>query len=135
MSEMTTCPRCNRPLPRPNAWHYCAEVSLDSLFEGKSPEVAYAFDALLSAVADWEGIGVSATKNCVVFVRNITFLVAKPMKTQLDIKFFLPEASHDAPIHKCKPWNSKFETHVRVKKTEEVTGAVIDLIRRSYGMS
>ena len=32
-----TCPKCDRELPWPEYRNYCARVSLDSLFEGRSP--------------------------------------------------------------------------------------------------
>lgn len=48
-----TCPDCERELPWKDYRHYCARVSLDSLFEGRSPELVLAFDKILAEVADW----------------------------------------------------------------------------------
>lgn len=89
--NQTVCPKCQRLLPRPKAWHYCAQIDIDSLFEGKSEALVYLFDKILADVFDWQGVAVSATKNCIVFVRHKTFLVIRPMKTQLDVKFYLSE--------------------------------------------
>jgi hypothetical protein len=48
------CPKCERELPKPEQRHYCARVSLDSLFLGQPPELVLVFDKLLAEVADWE---------------------------------------------------------------------------------
>jgi len=48
-----TCPKCDGELPSKDYRHYCARVSLDSLFEGRSPELVLAFYKILAEVADW----------------------------------------------------------------------------------
>lgn len=46
------CPKCERELPKPEQRHYCARVSLDSLFLDRPPELVLVFDKLLAEVAD-----------------------------------------------------------------------------------
>ncbi len=132
---MVICPKCERPLPKANAWHYCEKVELDSLFEGRDPELIWTFDGILAEVADWEGVSVSATKNCVVFVRNKTFLVVKPMKKALDIKFYSAEPLEDASLHKSTPWNRKYANHLRLKTRKELDGRFFLYFKQSYEMS
>jgi hypothetical protein len=132
---MDYCPKCNRQLKNANAWHYCEENSIDNLFTGKKQALLYVFDAVLADVVDWENVAVSATKNCIVFVRNKTFLVVKPMTNALNIKFYLNERREEYPIFKSEAWNSKFETHIRLHTLEDITPTVINLIRKSYEMS
>ena len=129
---MHYCPKCHRPLARPNAWHYCAEVDMDELFEGKAPELVLIFDRLLEQIVQWDEVGVSASKNCIIFIHKQTFLVIRPMKTQLDLKFFLQEHSLAHPISKCVAERQRFATHIRLKREEEVTAAVFKLIKQSY---
>ncbi len=107
--EITICPKCNRQLRNINAWHYCAEVSIDDLFADKSDEILLIFDELLQKVSTWDNVAVSATKNCVVFVKNKTFLVIKPMTKFLEIKFYSLEPIEDEDLYKCNAWNSKYE--------------------------
>ena len=97
---MWTCPKCERELKNPNQWHNCVKVSMDSLFEGKPEELVLVFDKLLSEIIDWENVAVSATKNCIVFVHNQTFLIIRPMKKQLDLKFYSEEEQEEFPIIK-----------------------------------
>jgi hypothetical protein len=89
--EKSICPLCKRVLRNANAWHYCKQVSIDDLFLHKSDAIILVFDRLLQKVADWQDVEISGTKNCVVFVRNKTFLVAKPMTKYLEIKFYVNE--------------------------------------------
>jgi hypothetical protein len=56
-----------------------------------------AFDSLLKVVAELKDVEIGATKNCVVFVKNKTFLVAKPMIKFLEIKFDTNEHIEQMP--------------------------------------
>jgi len=129
---MWTCPKCERELKNPNQWHYCIKVSMDSLFENKPEDLILVFDKLLSEIIDWENVAVSATKNCIVFVHNQTFLIVKPMKTQLDLKFYSETEQNEFPIIKSMAYSGKFENHIRVSKTEELTSEVYKFIKKSY---
>src|ERR1700709_896991 len=95
-----TCPKCDRELPWPGYRHYCARVSLDSLFEGRSAELVLVFDKILAEVADWEGVLIGTTPNCIVFTRHRAFLVIRPMKKELDIKFYSQVAHPEKPVIK-----------------------------------
>jgi hypothetical protein len=129
---MWTCPKCERDLKNPNQWHNCVKVSIDSLFEGKSEDLVLVFDKLLSEVMEWENVLVSATQNCVVFVHHQTFLVIKPMRKQLDIKFYSLKELDEFPIIKSIFYAGKFENHIRVSSIEELSPAVFKHIRQSY---
>lgn len=132
---MQTCPQCGRPVKNLQQWHNCVKVEMDSLFEGKKPDLLFIFDQILAEVADWEGVSVSATKNCIVFVRTHTFLIVKPMKRALDVKFYLPEKQDEFPIVKNAEWSpGKWEHHVRLQELEEVTEVVFKFLKTSYRM-
>jgi Domain of unknown function (DUF5655) len=132
---MWTCPKCERDLQNPKQWHNCVKVDIGDLFKGKAQKLEFVFDRLLAEIVNWENVAVSATKNCIVFVRKKTFLIVKPMKTQLDLKFYSETELYELPVIKSIIWNSKFETHVRVAKLEELTTAVYSLIKMSYEIS
>jgi hypothetical protein len=132
---MWICPNCARTLRAPNQWHYCEKIELEALFEGKQPIVSDLFDALLLEVMDWKGVLFSATKNCIVFTHNKTFLVAKPMQKVLNIKFYRADFSDAPPIFKCVEWSGKYEVHVRLKDLEDLTPTVLEMIRSSHKFS
>ena len=93
------CPKCERELLKENQTHYCARVSIDSLFKGKPDELVLVFDKILAEVADWQDVLVSTTPNCIVFVHRKTFLVIRPMQKVLDVKFYSETASNRLPHH------------------------------------
>jgi len=129
---MWTCPKCERDLKNPNQWHNCVKVSIDSLFEGKAEELVLVFDKLLSEIIDWENVAVSATQNCIVFVHNQTFLIIRPMKKQLDLKFYSEKEQEEFPIIKSIFYSGKYENHIRVSSLSELTSNVYSLIKQSY---
>jgi hypothetical protein len=88
----------------------------------------------LAAVIDWEAVSVSATKNCIVFVRKQTFLVVRPMKKELDIKFYLPTYSDEFPVYKSTAYSAKYETHIRLSAPEDIDSTVLKLIKISYDL-
>jgi Domain of unknown function (DUF5655) len=132
---MHTCPKCERKLSNPNQWHNCIRVNIGDLFKAKPEELEFAFDKLLSEIVEWEDVAVSATKNCVVFVHRKTFLIVRPMKTQLDLKFYSEKEQSEFPIIKSVIWNSKYENHIRVATLDELTSGVYNHIKTSYMLS
>lgn len=133
--EKHICPSCHRVLRNPNAWHYCKEVSIDDLFVHKSDDILLAFDSLLQVVAEWQDVEISATKNCIVFVRNKTFLVAKPMTKFLEIKFYANDQIDDDELYKCHLWSSKYECIIRVQNESELKSKHFQYFKDSYSIS
>jgi hypothetical protein len=129
-----TCPICERPLKNPNQWHNCVKVNIDDLFKGKKEELVYVFDQILAEIIDWEGVAASATQNCIVFVRTQTFLIIRPMKKELDIKFYLPEKSDSEQIFKSTLYGGKWEHHIRLSELEQLSDEVFSFLRKSYEM-
>ncbi|MBE9586681.1 hypothetical protein IM792_19690 [Mucilaginibacter sp. JRF] len=95
-----TCPTCDRELPWADYRHYCARVSLDSLFEGRSAELVLVFDKILAEVADWPNVLIGVTPNCIVFTRRVGFLIIRPKKKELDLKFYSKVQHPENPVIK-----------------------------------
>jgi hypothetical protein len=126
------CPKCERTLRMQNQWHDCVTVSIDTLFEDKRQDLIMIFDQLLSNVALWADVSASATTNCIVFTKPETFLVVRPMKNALDLKFYLPEHYQEFPIHKSCEYGKKFEHHIRIASFEELNNRVYEFIKMAY---
>lgn len=129
---MWTCPKCERELKNPNQWHNCVKVSIDSLFEGKAEELTFVFDKIVSEIIDWDNVVVSATKNCIVFVHNQTFLIVRPMKKELDLKFYTEQEQEEELIIKSIFYSGKYENHIRVSNLEQLTPIIYNYIKQSY---
>jgi hypothetical protein len=126
------CPKCDRELRNPEQRHWCARVSLDSLFAGRPAELVLVFDKLLAEVADWEGVLVGTTPNCIVFTRRQTFLVIRPIKKELDVKFYSKIVHPEKPVYKSAASGNKFENHIRVSLLDDLRPALFTLLRESY---
>jgi hypothetical protein len=126
------CPKCERELKTPKHPHYCAKVSVDSLFMGKDIELSLVFDKILAEVADWEDVLVSTTPHCIVFVHRRTFLVIRPMKKFLDVKFYSETMLHGNLIVKSTGSEGKFENHVRVATADDLKPALFGYLQQSW---
>ena len=126
------CPKCERELKNESQTHYCTKVDLNSLFEGKSAELTLTFDKLLLLAADWNDVAISTTPNCVVFVNRQTFLVVRPMKAVLDIKFYSSSPPTGLVPYKSYIYSGRYANHLRISKLEDLTPIMIRYIRQSY---
>jgi hypothetical protein len=129
------CPNCKRSIPNLNSYHYCKEVAIDELFLKKSDEVVLVFDRLLEFLSEYENVEISATKNCVVFVRNKTFVVAKPMTKCLEIKFYSNDPIDDEDLYKCHLWSSKYESIIRIENETQLKSKHFKYFKNSYLIS
>jgi Domain of unknown function (DUF5655) len=128
------CPKCDRTLKNANQWHCCINQDIDNLFIGKPNELMFAFDKILSNVFDFENVEISATKNCVVFFKTQTFLVIKPMKKELNIKFYLAEPQNIFPIFKVALYGKQYEHHIRLSTIEEVNSQLFSFFKQSHSL-
>lgn len=131
---MWVCPNCERELKKENQWHNCVKVSIDSLFEGKPMELMILFDKILAEVAGWEDVLVSTTQNCIVFVHRQTFLIIKPMKKELDLKFYSTKELSGKYVYKSALLRSKYENHIRVSTADDLTPNLYQHLRHSYNL-
>ncbi len=128
------CPQCNRTLKNANQWHCCINQEIDNLFIGKPNELMFAFDKILLNVFDLKNVEISATKNCVVFFKTQTFLVVKPMKKELDVKFYLAEPQNIFPIFKVALYCKQYEHHIRLSTVEDVNPQLFSFIKQSHSL-
>ena len=127
-----TCPKCERELPWADFRHYCKRVSLDTLFEGRSEELVLVFDKILAEVADWPKVLISTTPNCIVFYRRTAFLIIRPMKKWLNLKFYTKTVQKDKLVIRSKASGNKFENHVRLNNLDALIPKVFVLLREAY---
>lgn len=132
---MWTCPKCSRNFKTTNQSHTCSNIEIGELFMNKPDGLVLAFDKLLTLTADLYPNTIGTAKNSVVFTSKKAWLIVKPMKTQLDIKFYYFEQLDSELIHKITPFGKKFGHHLRVQDESEITERVWELILRGYKYS
>jgi Domain of unknown function (DUF5655) len=128
------CPKCERTLKNAHQWHCCLNQDIDNLFIGKPNELMLAFDKILSNVFDFENVEISATKNCIVFFKTQTFLVIKPMKKELNIKFYLSKPINNFPVIKVALYGKQHEHHIRISTIEEVNSQLFSFLKQSHDL-
>lgn len=90
------------------------------------------FDKILAEVVDWDGVIVSNTKKCIMFVHRQTFLVIRPMSKFLDVQFYSKEEQPCPPFFKSTKVSKKYENHIRISGLEEVSPILFRHIKNSY---
>ena len=83
-------------------------------------------------MVEWPDVIVSASQNCIVFVHNKTFLIIRPMKKELDIKFYTSSEQSEPPVRKSTAYGGKYENHIRLARLEELDQTIFALIKQSY---
>ena len=127
------CPKCERELVSESQSHYCAKVSLDDLFKGKSDELLLLFDKLLAEVADWPDVLVGTTPNCITFVHRQTFFVIRPMQKRLDLKFYSAKPI-ELPQVKTIAVAGRYQNSIRLGNVNELRPQLFGWIRESYDL-
>lgn len=126
------CPKCERELVSEHQSHYCAKVSLDDLFKGKSDELLLLFDKLLAEIAGWPDVLVGTTPNCITFVHRQTFFVIRPMQKQLDLKFYSDKPIEMPHLIKTIATAGRYQNNIRLSSTNELRPQLFGWIRESY---
>lgn len=126
------CPKCERELKKPNQWHNCVKVSVDDLLKGQPEELVLAFDKLLAEIVDWDGVTVSCSQNCIVFVHKQTFFVIRPMKKWLELKFYSEKKPEESFVVKSIFHAKRYQNHIRLASLNDLKPRVFALIKISH---
>jgi len=126
------CPKCERELKKPNQVHYCIKVGVDELLKDQSEELVLAFDKLLAEISDWDGVTVSCSKNCIVFVYKQTFFVIRPMKKWLDLKFYSEKKPEEPFVFKSMLYGKRYQNNIRLTRLDDLTPRIFALVMESY---
>ncbi len=129
------CPKCKRPFKVINQSHACTQKDMGELFLGKSDALVLAFDTLLQLTKNWQPNFVGTATHSIVFTNKKAWLIVKPMKAVLDIKFYFDEEILSDRIHKINNYFGKYAHHIRIQDAEELDQNFFDLIRNGYKFS
>ena len=129
---MWSCPVCERKFKSNNQHHICTTKDIGELFLDKSDELVLAFDRIMTVVMDWQPSFMGPSVNTIVFTNNKAWLIIKPMKKELDIKFYHHERLESSWIKKCSKNTWRYAYHLRVSNEEEMDKEFFELLRMGY---
>ena len=132
---MWTCPDCERKFKTTNQSHTCVKVDIGELFIDKPDELVLAYDTLCQMVMPWQPNSVGATAKAIVFASQKAWLIVKPMKTELDLKFYYSEPIESELIRRRGTMGKKFAHHVRINHEDQISAELLKLLKMGYDFS
>lgn len=102
------------------------------LFVGRPDHLVLAFDAVMTAVMQWQPNTMGASKHTAIFTNKKAWLIVKPMRQTLDLKFYNHEAVDSELVKSTRPYGKKLAHHIRIAHEFEVTSPLLDLLRIGY---
>ena len=132
---MWQCPRCKRQFQKNNQSHMCTLKDIGELFEGKSDEMVLAYDDIVQVISRWEPCSIGASVNTIIATSKKAWLIIRPMKKELDVKFYHDEEISSKKIKKQSLWGKKYAYHIRISRPEELDEEVFRLLKLGYEYS
>ena len=132
---MWQCAKCQRLFQKEKQSHICVVKDVGELFEGKPDELVLAWDALTQQVMSWQPNVYSAATHSIVYTSHKAWLIVKPMRALLDIKFYCAERLEDPLIVKTTAYGNKYAHHLRIAHEEELSPELFALLRQGYDYS
>ncbi|MEL7145989.1 MAG: DUF5655 domain-containing protein [Bacteroidota bacterium] len=129
---MWTCPKCERKFKSTNQYHICTTKDIGELFIGKPDHLVLAFDRIMTIVMAWEPNYMGPSTHTIIFTNKKAWLIVKPMKKELDVKFYCAHKIDSDFVKKHVPYANKIAHHIRIKEEYEVDAEVVDLLKQGY---
>lgn len=129
---MWRCPKCKRRFKSTNQSHSCTDIDMGELFIGKPDELVLAFDKLLQSVSKWEPNEVATATKSIVFTSNKAWLIVKPMKHVLDVKFYHEDELVSERFFKRSRWGKKYAYHFRFQHEDEIDDEVMEYLKLGF---
>jgi hypothetical protein len=134
---MWTCPKCNRNFKTTNQSHSCNQRTLEDIFENRPDHLLLAFDTIMQTVMEWKPNSLGIAVHSAVFTNKKAWLIVKPLKKVLDVKFYYNSPIESDSFHKIQEYNGKFSHHYRIAHEEQLDQSFFEQLRRGfeYGMA
>ncbi|MEN0004884.1 MAG: DUF5655 domain-containing protein [Bacteroidota bacterium] len=132
---MWECPICKRKFKVTNQSHICTTKTVGELFVDAPDAFVLAYDDIIQEVQQWEPCYVGASTKAVVVTSTIAWLIIRPMKTRLDVKFYTAQPVESERVRQVRPFNNKFGNHIHIRYPEQVDEELFELLRIGFDYS
>ena len=132
---MWRCNQCQRLFKAKNQSHSCTDIDMGELFLGKPDDLVLAFDKILQEVAGWAPNEVATAKHSIVFTSKKAWLIVKPMKSVLNLKFYYGDTLHSERIKNVVLHGKKMAHNIRVKNEYDIDEEIMQLLKKGFQFS
>jgi hypothetical protein len=132
---MWNCPNCNRVFKTTNQSHTCTDKDVGELFLDRPDELVLAYADLIDVISKWQPFSQGTAKHTIVVTSKKAWLIIRPMKKELDLKFYYGEPISSPRIKKISPFGKKFGHHIRIQQSEQLDAVVFDLLKKGFQFS
>ncbi len=129
---MWQCPKCDRVFQTTNQQHICVKKDVGELFIDKPDDMVLAWDTLTQIVMSWQPNTYSATTKSIVYTSKKAWLIIKPMKSELDVKFYHQDKLTSDRFKKQVSYPNKVAHHIRISHEDQVDQEVIELLKQGF---
>jgi len=113
----------------------CVKKDIGELFIDKPDDLVLTYDAILQATESWSPNTQGASVHSIIFTSQKAWLIIKPMKKELDVKFYYHERIESDLVKKISKMGKKYGHHLRLSNEWEVSQPVIELLRMGFDFS
>lgn len=105
------------------------------LFLDKPDALVLAYDDIITGIDSWKPVHIGAATHTVIVTSKQAWLIIKPMKSVLDVKFYTDYPIDSDRIKKIDEYGTKFGHHIRIKDPIEVDHDLFRLLKEGYDYS
>ena len=128
-----TCPRCGHQFVLANLWHSCGVHALGSHFEGKEPNVAAAFEAIVDVAKANGPLEVYAQKSRIVLQNRVRFASVITRKKHLILGLWLTHKIEHPRFTRYEPiGNAGHYPYFAIRDASDIDAELRALIGEAY---
>ena len=110
----------------------CTTKDIGEVFLDKPDDLVLAFDKIATRVLSWEPSHMGASIHTIVFTNKKAWLIIKPMRKELDVKFYHEEKLDSHLVKKTTEYRNKFAHHIRVSNEHQIDQQFFELLRMGF---
>ena len=110
----------------------CTTMDIGTLFIDKPDEIVLAFDTYSQVIMAWQPNYMGPSTKSIIFTNKKAWLIVKPMKKELDLKFYLSEKKEHSLIRKHQKYPNKYAHHIRIQHEQEITTKLVELLKKGF---
>ena len=132
---MWKCPECNRLFKNTNQFHMCSTKEIGELFLDKPDALVLAYDDIIQGISGWKPFSSGASVHSIIITSKKAWLIIKPMKKELDVKFYTAQPVDSDRIRRTTTYPNKVAHHLRISDPVQVNREFFEILRHGYEYS